>query len=378
LTRPIKVLHVITSLHVGGAETMLYRLLSARTRDSFDCMVLSLTTSDPFGGQLEAAGCTVKALGMRKFSPHRLLAAVPHARAWQPDIIQGWMYHGNLAATFLQRFVLPQPRMLWNIRHSLSDLRNEKPATRLVIRIGALLSRRPVQIIYNSRTSAQQHAALGYCSESSHVMHNGFATDVFRPDPAAYRSVRHELDIPQGGLIAGMIGRYHPTKDHANLIAAAGLIRDENTWFVLVGREVDAHNAGLISLIRAHNLESRVRLLGERNDTPRLNAAFDVAVSASRGEGFPNAVGEAMACGIPCVVTDVGDSGFLVGETGIVVPPGDSAALAQGIRIFLEANAEKRREMGVSARSRIVDTFSLYSVVRSYERLLTESAALAA
>jgi len=188
-------------------------------------------------------------------------------------------------------------------------------------------------------------------------------------------SVRAELGLDVGTPLIGLVARYHPMKDHANFLTATSLLakQDPTAHFLLVGPNVDASNQELSAKIATLGLQERVHLLGERRDIPRINAALDIASTTSCwGEGFPNVIGEAMACGVPCVVTDVGDSALIVGETGRVVPPRDPRALAAAWRDMLQMDRETRGGLGERARARIVTHFSLNEIARRHEKLYTE------
>src|SRR5258708_6208084 len=247
--------------------------------------------------------------------------------------------------------------------------------------MGARFSRRPSAIIYNSLTSAGQHEALGYSAARRVIIPNGFDCQTLRPDEAARKAVREELRVDQDTVLVGMIARHHRRKDHAGFLRAAGMVARlyAKGRFALAGTGVDREQPALLKLIEEYQLQGRVFLMGERSDIPRLSAALDIACSASAwGEGFSNSIGEAMACAVPAVVTDVGDSAYLVGDTGRVVPPRDPSALAQGFGELIEAGVAKRRQLGEAARKRIELNFSLPAIVRRYEDLYFEQLALSA
>lgn len=369
----IKVTHIITGLSTGGAEMMLYKLLAATDRSRFEPTVISLAGCGTLGQRIEALGVKVHSVGMAPGIklPAALLRLMRLARGLQPDLIQGWMYHGNLAATLCGRMVPGYVPVLWNIRHTPYDLKNEKPGTAAVIRLGARLSSRPERIIYNARASAQQHDLLGYAAHKVAVIPNGFDCDTFKPSESARWKIRRELGLDGQALLVGLIARYHPIKDHANFIRAAGTLAERlpEVNFVLAGRDVDKKNPALLDEIRKAGVASRTYLLGERADIPEITAALDLASSSSWGEAFPNVIGEAMACGVPCVVTNVGDSAWIVGETGIVVPPRDPAAWAKAWETLIKAGVAERRRLGVASRQRIADYFSLPKIVARYEEL---------
>ena len=368
-----RVLFVTTGLATGGAETMLLKLCSRIDRERFAPSVLSLSDKGVIGPKLEALRIPVFALGIdpRRPSPARLLRLRAVVRQQQPDVLQGWMYHGNLAAS-LARFGKP---MLWGVRQSLYDLRNERPLTRWVIRLNAFRSRSAQAIVYNSRVSAGQHRAVGFDASAERVIPNGFDIDHFRPDQDARRQVRAELGLDAEALLIGLIARYHPMKDHLNFLRAAARLNapGHSVRFVLAGRGMDGANRVLADAARELQLQERIFLLGERDDVARLTAALDIATSASAwGEGFANAIGEAMSCAAPCVVTDVGDSAWIVGDTGKVVPARDPVALADAWRSLIEAGGAQRRTLGQKARERVIENFSLGAIVKQYEDLYVD------
>ena len=375
-TIAIAVQHVITGLSTGGAEMMLLKLVSGRPPD-VSASVVSLADSGTIGPAISALGVPVSALGMSRVTPDpvKMFALMRRTRQAHPDLIQGWMYHGNLMATLAAVTARGPVPVLWNIRQTVYDLARERPATALVIRLGAFLSARPAAIIYNSVTSAQQHEALGYRPDKRVILPNGFDCGMFRPNQEARSSFRRELGVPQDALLVGLIARYHPMKDHAAFLRAAAIIRRSHpkVWFVLAGSGVSREQPALLNAIQREGLEGGVFLLGERKDTPRVNAALDVACSSSAwGEGFSNSIGEAMACAVPCVVTDIGDSSFLVGNTGTSVPAGDYEGFAKAVQELLNAGSERRSTLGQSARQRIEAEFSLPCVVSRYEELYRE------
>jgi glycosyltransferase involved in cell wall biosynthesis len=217
---------------------------------------------------------------------------------------------------------------------------------------------------------------MGYRADKLRVVPNGFDTDRFRPDAEARAAVRAELGWDEATPVVGLVARFDPQKDHRTFTAAARRVLDDvpDARFVLCGRGVTAENVDLVRLIRAGELQDQVALLGVRDDMPAVTAAFDVAVSSSAfGEAFSIAIGEAMATGVPCVVTDSGNAARLVGDAGRVVPVRDPGALARGIVDLLRLSREERRAMGAQGRTTIVDRYSLASVVRQYEGIYDEA-----
>lgn len=373
---PKRIAFIITGLNTGGAEMMLYKLLSRMNRERFESVVISLMDLGKMGDRISALDIPIYTIGMKSgiSTPESIWQFIRTLRQIKPVLIQGWMYHGNLAAQLAGVF-LPKPvSILWNVRQSLYSLEYEKKGTAAVIKLCAYLSFLPEKIIYNSRISAEQHEQISYDKNKSLIITNGFDTEQFAPDPEARWSLCQELEIPANVVLIGLIGRYHPMKDHPNFLKSAALLLKNNlaanVQFVLAGQGVDWYNQHLCQLAKDLNLVEKIHLLGERHDIPRLTAALDIACSSSsHSEGFPNIIGEAMSCGVPCVVTKVGDSPWIVGETGRVVPRCNPQALANAWKELINLGTEGRTVLGKAARERVIENFSLDSVVAEYEAL---------
>lgn len=372
----MKIVYISTGLYTGGAENMLYKLLSKMNRERFQPSVVSLMNRGTFGERIESLGVPVYTLELKPGEiprPNVVLKLIRTIQQIKPDLIQGWMHQGNLAALLCKLFTSRKIPVLWGIRGTVYSLKQEKILTRLIIKSCAFLSNFCSNIIYVSHVAQKQHEALGYPKNSkSVVVPNGFETSLFSPSPDARLSFRAELGLPETTFLIGLICRYHPMKDHENFLNAAALVLKSypEIHFILAGREVDKENNCLNALIKELGIQRQVHLLGERRDINRLTAALDIASSASAyGEGFPNVIGEAMSCSVPCAVTDVGDSAMIVGDTGIVVPPCNSEALANAWKKLIEMGSEQRANLGKAARQRILECFSLESIVHQYESL---------
>jgi glycosyltransferase involved in cell wall biosynthesis len=367
---PWRVIFIITGLNTGGAEMMLLKLCSQLDRRRFEPYVISLSEKGVIGPRIEALGIPVNTLGMRLGRPSLtgLLRLRKLVSTLCPNLIQGWMYHGNLAATL----AAGSAPVVWGIRQSFYGLDKERMLTRWVIWLSAVMSRYPRTIVYNSRTSAQQHEKFGFDTSRTCIIPNGFDTEVLNPDKYARISIREELELSQNIVIIGLIGRYHQMKDHRNFLNAAALLVKEfsDVRFLLAGCGVDEDNPALKSMVAEFGLDGLVLMIGERNDIPQLNAALDIASSSSAwGEGFANVIGEAMSSGVPCVVPDVGDSAWIVGNAGKVVPRSDPVALAAAWKSLIQLNQTDRQALGNLARQRVIENFSLKSVVKQYEDL---------
>lgn len=375
----IRVAHVITGLMVGGAEMVLTRLLGSLPRAEFPPLVVSLLSGGQLAGRLAELEVPVVSLGMTRALPslRALVRLRRELRRFSPAVVQGWMYHGNLAA-WLGARAIPGTPVAWNIRQTLYGLGRERISTRLVIRAGAQLSNRVAVVVYNSEVARSQHQDAGFRPLRTQVIPNGFDTETYRPSADAASVLRADLGMPAGRRVVGLVSRYHPMKGHATFLEAARRVLDTglDVSFVCAGRDVTSTNAALRAHISRLRLGDRVHLLGERPDTPRLFAGFDVTCCASGwGEGFPNVVGESMACGTPCVVTDVGDGPLVAGATGIVVPRDDPVGLAKGLLTMLRLPARERAELGQAARARIAREFSLEQCATKYAALYRETLA---
>jgi glycosyltransferase involved in cell wall biosynthesis len=373
-TGRIKILHIINDLSIGGAEMMLYKLLSGTNRARFDPTVISLIDRGKLRDDIEALGIPVYTASMKpgRPTPASILRLIRVTRRLKPDLIQGWMYHSCLAGQLTKMLSAQKAPVLWGIHCSDICSTTEKKMTLAMVRLCAPLSKLPAKIIFVSQSSRSQHKSFGYNVDKSCVLPNGIDTQLFVPSPSARLSVRTELGLPEKAFLIGLVGRYHPMKDHNTFLqAAAQLLNDyPDIHFLLIGRGVNTENEELYRIIRGSGFLNRIHLLGERTDTPRLMASLDIfTLSSSYGESFPNVIGEAMACGVPCVVTDVGDASRIVGETGRVVSRRDPAELAQGWRELIALGEEGRKALGRAARLRVIGSFPLDSVVAQYEAL---------
>jgi glycosyltransferase involved in cell wall biosynthesis len=372
----IRVVHVITGLEPGGAEHQLVNVVTHLDRSRFDPVVISLTGRGPLAEPLEAAGIPVHAVRVATdpLAPLRIL------RAERPDLVETWLYKADLIGS-LATIAATRAPLLWSVHQT--DLQPEAGlrSNVLAARICALLSRWiPTLILCVSPEAARAHAAMGYRADKFRVVPNGFDTDRFQPDEGARAAVRQEIGWERSTPIVGLVARFDPQKDHRTFAVAARRVLDEipDVRFVLCGRGITTENADLVDLMKHNGIKDRVALLGVRDDMPAVTAALDVAVSSSAfGEAFSIAIGEAMATGVPCVVTDCGNAARLVGDAGRVVPVRDPVALAGGMIELLRFNDDQRRVMGARGRERIIAEYSLESVVRRYEQTYDEVLCLA-
>jgi glycosyltransferase involved in cell wall biosynthesis len=370
----MKVLHIITSLSAGGAEVMMKRIIMAMRSPECEATVVGLSGWGVIGEELRDEGMPVLALGGRNgmLYPRQVADLIKAFYRVQPDVVHCWMYHANVAGHALVR-IKPKnarPALIVSIRASLHMEREHNSRLRLVPRLDAVLSRYADAIVFNSHRAVRQHAEIGYAVERSTVIPNCFDTEELKPMREEGEQLRREWGCGREPLV-GLVARFTKEKDHRNFLFAARMVveRFPGTKFALVGKQCEKSNVVLTRWIAECGLGDAVLLLGERRDVGVVNSAIDVAVSSSLSEGFPNSIGEAMSCGTPCVVTNVGDSGLLVGETGVVVPAADPTSLANAIIKVIGLPHEKRRELGGRARQRVISEFALKTIIRRFARL---------
>jgi glycosyltransferase involved in cell wall biosynthesis len=367
---PKPILFVTTTLGTGGAERMLLKVLQRLDRNRFEPVVVSLLDEGTTGRQIADLGIRVVCLRMDRLSR---IAAAPFvlARLIRQNgfaLIQGWMYHGNLLAWVGRMLARSKAPLSFGIRQSLYGLARERFNTRWVIRANAWLSRWTQGCMFNSRFSLETHREFGFRGKNLQVIPNGFDLEAFAPRPAEGAALRAEL-APSARFVVGMVARFHPVKGHHDFLKAAVVVRQSlpGVMFFLAGTGVNHRNAELVQWMEELGLSDSVVLLGERKDVAELNSAFDIACLASLAEAFPNVVGESMACGVPCVVTNVGDCAEIVGETGRIAYPGAPDSLAAAMLNLLEMNEYERASLGMAARERVVERFDMTHIVRLYE-----------
>lgn len=368
------VLHIITAINVGGAETMLCKYLENNSAEGTKHVVLSLMKPGAKAARIKALGIPVYTLGMKHWLPGPLeaLRLVRLVNIIRPDLLHGWMYHGNLAASFAHAAVASNLPLVWNVRHSLADPKRENWRTRILLKISAGISGRPSAIIYNSAVAAVQHQEVGYSPDNGLVLPNGFDFDHFRPNGEARKRLNLEFGIDPDVVLVGKIARLHPMKDHAMLVEAVALARAHGHDFhlLMIGEGLATPPQDIQDQINRLLPANRVTLSGERSDVADLLPGLDIlAVSSAWGEGFPNVIGEALACQVPIVATDVGDSASIVADSGVVVPPGDAEAFAIALAEIASLGSEGRKALGSAGRNRGKENYGLWQIAKRYDDL---------
>jgi glycosyltransferase involved in cell wall biosynthesis len=367
----IKIVHLISELEIGGTEMMLYKTATRLDHKRFASSVVSVTSNGPLGDRLEQSGIRVMALGKRRGipDPRALYKLYRILRRDKPALVQAHMYEANLYALVASRMAgLP---VIWGIRCAEVDFGLYSAWSGLGFRLNRRFSRFADAIVVNSEAGRKYHAAQGFDTRNMVVIPNGFDLDSFQPNTENRRALRMDLGLPEDAFVVGRIARYDPLKDYGTLIRAASMVVKHcpNVYFLFVGAGVTKDNPELMHAVQTEGLTNRMLLLGQRNDVPSLMSCLDLAISSSISEGFPNVVGEAMASHVPCVVTDVGDSAYLVGETGRVVPPKDPAALAHAMEELVQMAPDDRANLGAAACRRIQDHFDIRRVAEQTEQL---------
>ncbi|MEI7894247.1 MAG: glycosyltransferase [Myxococcales bacterium] len=371
----IRVFYLTTGLLTGGAERALLKLVRSIDSTRFESVIVSMLDLPP---RVELpSGVDLHSLGMRRGVPDPL--AIPRLTRllgrYRPDILQTWMYHADLLGLVAGK-AHHRSKILWNVRCADMDMRHYSTLSSMMPRTLAALSRFPDGIVINSRRGLQYHESLGYRPQRWHVVPNGFDTAEFRPEALRRQATREALGVGDN-VVIGILARVDPMKDHRTFLAAAAQVADAlpASRFVLAGMGASPDNRDLSRRIGEFGLRDRVSLLGKRDDVAQLLAGWDILVLSSIGEAFPNVIGEAMSCGVPCVVTDVGDNAEIVGDTGRVVPPRNPEALAGAILELATLTPLARQTLGTRARRRIEERYGLETVTRMYEEIYTGYAA---
>ena len=365
---PIRICHLITSLDTGGAERSLVNLVTAMNRDEFENEVITLLEPGPMAQTLVQAGIPVTSMeiGRHRPNPAALLSLIRHLRAKKPTILQTWLYHADFFGSIAAFFARPE-HLLWNVRSSKIDEPGVARSAQLLARLLAALSMRPDAIVVNSQDGQRWHESIGYQPKRWIKIPNGVDLKRFSPRRNERAMLRDRLGLPADAPIIGLVARYHPMKDVETFLRAASHFQRDhaNTKFVLCGDGMTSDNKALAELVGSFNVDRRIVLLGRRPDIELIYPTFDALTLCSiGGEGFPNVLCEAMACGVPCVATDIGDSAEIIGDCGFIVSKGDHEALAGAWRNLLKKEFGVRNE---GPRSRIAARYSLELMCARYE-----------
>ncbi len=367
----IKVAHMITGLSNGGAESMLFKILKYTDKNKFDLVVISMSDKGYYGDKIKQLGIPVVELNLKKpqfliINLFRLLRSLKGT-----DVLQTWLYHANFFGLILGK-LLGVKNIIWGIRQSNVDEENNKKLTVKIAKLSAKFSKYVTHILSCSDEATKVHIALGYDKSKFRTIYNGFELDKYYFDEGTNAELKEELSL-NDEIIISNVARYDIQKDHNTLLKAINIIYNEynikNIKLLLCGLNIDESNKALCELIKENMLDDCVKLLGVRSDINKIMSASDIFVLSSLGEGFPNVLGEAMACNTPSVVTDVGDCKAIVGDCGIVVDKQNPKQLADAIRTLIDLPKQELVQLGNKARERILLNYDIKNITKQYETL---------
>jgi glycosyltransferase involved in cell wall biosynthesis len=367
----IRVIHLITSLGAGGAEGTLLRLAGELKNQQIEQTVVTLKSGGPREAELISMGVELHALGVNSFFSFikGIFKFRKIARAYKPDVIQTWLYH----ADFMGLLARPKrAKLVWNIRCAQQTIKDAGLSTYFLIRLLSLLSPLVDGVIFNSTSGRKWHKEIGYRPKSSTVILNGFDSQHWTPNCQNRKLFRERYAKHESPLFVGLIARYHPIKDHDCFLRAISIARQSipQITAVLAGEGVTAENNHLRSLAHDLGLEGHVLFLGRRKDTKSIVQGLDCCVLTSKSEGFPNVLGEAMLCGVPCVSTDVGDARDILDGLGPIAPSGVPDAVAAGIISTLRKTPKEMEFLAQSIRESIKSRYSMDALWGNYKNFL--------
>lgn len=369
-----KILHIITSLSTGGAESALKQLVTHERNDSRHYKVIGLASLGVIGKEMRSEGIEVTALRINKLFPFPglgIIALIKTIRDFKPDIVHTWMYHANFLGGIFAK-IFSKAKIVWSLRQDITDRSWVKAETNMVINIsGKLANKVPDVIVSVSARAIESHVRINYPRNKLIHIANGIDTEKYKPRQENRKKYRKQLGVENRETLIGYFARFHPMKNHELFIQAAQMIsaKNDNVRFLLAGKGMHDKNNTLVSIIHKAGLEKKIHLLGLRRDLNNWYPALDIYSTSSLSEGFPMAVAEAMASGIPCAVTDVGDSALLVGETGIVVPSSDGNALSKAWESLIGRDNFEISSMSKNSRKRVVNNFALDKAIDKYWNL---------
>lgn len=382
---PIRICSIINGTSGGsGAERMLQRVIRYSSTPEFEHLVISINNFRSVAEELAAEGIEVESLGMR-----RRLTRLPFAmarmgrliRRFRPDVVQTWLYLSDLAGGVMSRLVCPKIPVIWTIRHCTLDKELDTRGIRITAGLSSRLSGLvPSRIVLNSHAAVPIHTAAGYDAQKMTVIPNGFDLETLKPDAAERARIRAEFGFDDDTPVVGRIARFHPQKDHMTFLQAARRVHAArpDVRFVMVGEPLFLTTQQVLDDVGSLGLQDIVRVEEFRSDIAALNNSFDIATCSSVTEAFPNALGEAMACGVPCVSTDVGDASRIIGSTGRVVPSSNPDAFAAGLLELLGQGRADRYALGLAARRRVAESYELSGSMDQFLSLWRELAGASA
>lgn len=352
-----KVVHVITNFAgVGGAEMMLARLIQQTQHECEHVIISLMKTSDVYVDAL-ALCSSHYALGwngLNSFSVLRKLRELLESLA--PETVQCWMYHANALTSLATLKMKNKPHVFWGIHHSLASPKDESVSTKVALVLSKFLAKKPKGIIYCAHSSLKQHQKYGFQNSNSAVIANGVVLEKYQPNPQLHEPV-----------VIGFAGRYHTAKGYPYLFETISKLKDQPIIFKIAGAGANLENPEIQQYFEQYNLnQDQVQLLDQISDMPEFYQSIDAFLMTSITEGFPNVLVEAMASGLPCISTDVGDAKYIVNKHGWIVPPRNADALVQAILAYINSSVEDKQQLKQATRLRVEQNFGIESVSQQY------------
>ena len=367
----MKILHIITALGDGGAEHTLYKICKYDNENEH--VVISLKGPDKYYRLLKKLGIKVYYLNIKFYSINKFFTLTSLINSLKPNIVQTWLIHADLIGGVAAK-IIGIKNIIWNVRYTNIVLGKSKITSVFIVKILSYLSFFiPNFIIVVSKKAKKIYGTEGYDKKKFVYIPNGYDFSILKSDQSQRKNFRKKFKVNKKTLLIGNVARYDPKKDHANLLKALALLKLKNRDFlcILVGTNINKSNSELTSLIKELKLSHKIKLLGKKNNISQIMNGIDIYIqSSSYGEGFPNVVAEAMSCGTPCIVTNVGDASHIVGKNGWVVPPNNEIKLARTIDSISDKIGSKKWNMiSEDARMKIKDKFSIKKMISSYNKL---------
>lgn len=370
----IRVLHLISGLGRGGAETLLSRVVGANV-SRVSQSVVSLTSAGVLGPEIAALGVNVIALDIK--GPVSWLRGVAQVTALvrkeRPDVVQTWLHDADLVGT-VATISSRSSSLVWGLQCAELRLGDVPRRNILLVKILSRLSRRPRAVVSVSEAGRVAHIDAGYRPQRWAVIPNCVDVDRYRPDAEARRQIRKRLRVSDDTVLIGLVGRYHPMKGHELFLDAAGRLAGErpDVRFVMAGPNVNLQNPAIATQLERLGLGDRVQVVGVEPDMPAFMNALDILTVASTSEGFPTVLVEAMATGVPCAATDVGDCRLVIADTGRTASARTPEALSAAWLELVEMSSGARRDLGDRARARTIERYSTDRVAAAYLDLYAE------
>lgn len=367
-----KIAHIIVGLGDGGAEKTLFKLIINDKK--FNHLVISLTTFGKYGKFLKNRGIPVYCLDFKKYKINllKVFKLIKILKRFRPNIIQSWMYHSDFVTSIIKIFFL-NTKIIWNIRNSVYSIKDSLSRWIIFKMCSRLSYIVPNIIISNSKKAMKEHIVSGYKKSKFKIIYNGVDTKVFNIKKKNFISKRIKKNILNARKpFIGMVARFDKQKGHSTLIKGLNILNKKNIQFhfFLVGKNINYKNNKLLNLIRKNNIKSKITLLDQIEDIHNFYPILDLFILSSiNGEGFPNVIIEAMACGIPCIVTNVGDAPYIVKKNGWTIQPQSPQEIANYLNLAIKKIGTLEWEnKKIESRKIVVKNFSLKRMIDNFHK----------